>query len=83
MTAAKSRSRRRPGSPATAARRPVAAEVQLPPERAFLLQLTDGATPSSGDFAGRLEHLSSGTRLRFATWDAFQAAVVELLRKHR
>ncbi|MDX2167683.1 MAG: hypothetical protein SF182_11490 [Deltaproteobacteria bacterium] len=54
----------------------------LPPERAFLLQLTDRATPSIGSFAGRLEHLASGTRRRFSGWDAFLTAVDALLAEH-
>lgn len=80
MRAVKS-TRRVRTAPATGAATPIADEAQLPTERAFLLQLTDGPAPSEEAFAGRLEHLSSGTRLRFATWEAFQAAVVELLRK--
>lgn len=58
-------------------------EVRLPPERAFLLQLTEGSAPSRDAFAGRLEHLSSGARRRFETWQTFQTAVADLLRKRR
>lgn len=58
---------------------PAAQGEHLPPERAFLLQLTNDATPSVDSFAGRLEHLASGTRRRFASWEAFQAAVAEML----
>jgi hypothetical protein len=83
MKAAKSRGRVQDPPPDAGTAAPTTGEGLLPPERAFLLQLTDGATPSGGAFAGRLEHLSSGTRLRFTDWDAFRAAVVELLRKHR
>ncbi|MFN8643573.1 MAG: hypothetical protein U0802_18630 [Candidatus Binatia bacterium] len=79
MKAAKSRRRVRAVPPASGAASPLADEVQLPTERAFLLELVDGPAPSVAAFAGRLEHLSSGTRLRFATWEAFQAAVAELL----
>ena len=76
MTTAKSRSRAR-----TTASAPVPGpeDFALPPERAFLLQITEGTRPDVGAFAGRLEHLSSARRLRFQSWDAFRAALGELL----
>ena len=79
MRAVKSSQRARVQPSSAAADASTAADAVLPPERAFLLQLTSRSGPSSDGFAGRLEHLSSGKRVRFATWKAFRAAVGELL----
>jgi len=71
----------RPGLESLEANRaePPAEPVVLPSERGFLLQLTSASRPPAGEFAGRLEHLSSGRRVRFSTWAEFEMAVAELL----
>ena len=81
MRAVKSSQRARVQPSSAASDASTAADVVLPTERAFLLQLTSCSGSSSEGFAGRLEHLSSGRRVRFATWEAFRAAVGELLEK--
>ena len=43
------------------------AETQLSPSRAFVVQLTDKAGPAMGELEGRVEHLSTGRRIRFAS----------------
>jgi len=52
---------------------------QLPTEKAFVLQLTCETGPSLEPFAGRVEHVASGRRLRFADFAGFRAAVARLL----
>jgi len=47
---------------------------ELPTEKAFVVQLTRGTGPSLEPFAGRVEHIASGRRLRFGDFAAFQAA---------
>lgn len=79
MRAVKSSQRARVRPSSAAADAATAADVVLPPERAFLLQLTSRSGPSNDGFSGRLEHLSSGRRVRFASWEAFRAAIGELL----
>ena len=45
----------------------------------FVLQLGRETGPTLERFAGRLEHLASGRRLRFENAVAFRAAVTRLL----
>jgi hypothetical protein len=52
----------------------------LPAWKAFVLQLNQDTTPDSGVFAGRVEHLASGRRERFASGEELLAAVIRLLR---
>ena len=52
---------------------------ELPTEKAFVLQLTRETGPGLEPFAGRVEHVASGRRLRFEDFAAFRAAVVRLL----
>jgi len=52
---------------------------ELPTEKAFVVQLTRGTGPSLEPFAGRVEHIASGRRLRFGDFAAFQAAMTRLL----
>jgi len=52
---------------------------QLPTEKAFVLQLTHETGPSLEPFAGRVEHVASGRRLRFEDFATFRAAVTRLL----
>ena len=51
----------------------------LPTEKGFLLQLTRDTGPTLAQFAGRVEHLASGKRLRFANFEAFREALSRLL----
>lgn len=44
-----------------------------------MLQLSRETGPTLTPFAGRVEHLASGRRLRFENWTAFQAALMRLL----
>lgn len=61
----------------------VSAGSELPADRAFVLQLT-GETPCSLDtFAGRVEHLLSGRRLRFETSEEFFVIIGQLLKQLR
>jgi hypothetical protein len=52
---------------------------ELPPEKAFVLQLTRETGPSLEPFVGRVEHVASGRRVRFGDFAAFRAAVTRLL----
>lgn len=52
---------------------------ELPTEKAFVLQLTRETGASLEPFAGRVEHVASGRRLRFGDFAAFRAAVTRLL----
>jgi hypothetical protein len=54
---------------------------ELPTGKAFVLQLSRQTGPTLEPFAGRLEHLASGRRLRFGSFQDFQAAVMQLLRE--
>ena len=57
---------------------------ELPTEKAFVLQLARDSGPRLTTFAGRVEHLSSGRRERFATLSEFVAALGRLLaQRHR
>jgi hypothetical protein len=59
------------GRPADAQRESTAAPgagPNLPAWKAFVVQFTIDSGPPSGEtFAGRVEHLASGRRVRFAT----------------
>jgi hypothetical protein len=52
---------------------------ELPTGKAFVLQLSRDTGPRLRPFAGRVEHLASGRRARFASFEDFRAAVVRLL----
>ena len=52
---------------------------ELPTEKAFVLQLTRETGPGLEPFAGRVEHVASGRRLRFGDFATFRAAVSRLL----
>jgi hypothetical protein len=53
--------------------------TELPTGKAFVIQLTRDSDPGRETFAGRVEHVATGRRLRFADLAAFQAAVARLL----
>jgi len=52
---------------------------ELPSDKAFVLQLTRDTDPRLQTFSGRVEHLSSGRRLRFEALADFLAALRRLL----
>jgi len=54
-------------------------EPALPSWKAFVIQLSHDTTPDSGTFAGRIEHLGSGRRQRFASGKDLLATVMRLL----
>jgi hypothetical protein len=54
-------------------------EPALPSWKAFVIQLSHDTTPDSGVFAGRIEHLSSGRRQRFASGKELLSMVMRLL----
>ena len=54
-------------------------EPALPSWKAFVIQLSRDTTPDSGIFAGRIEHLGSGRRQRFASGKELLATVMRLL----
>jgi hypothetical protein len=54
-------------------------EPALPSWKAFVIQLSHDTTPDSGIFAGRIEHLSSGRRRRFASGKELLSVVMRLL----
>jgi len=56
---------------------------ELPTGKAFVLQLTRDTGPTLEPFAGRVEHLASGRRLRFDDLAAFHVAVSRLLAQAR
>ena len=56
---------------------------ELPTGKAFVLQLSRDTGPTLQPFAGRVEHLASGRRARFATFEDFRAAVIRLLGEAR
>ena len=74
---------RRPGSKGPAATVTPLNAPELPTGKAFVLQLSRDTGPTLQPFAGRVEHLASGRRLRFASFEDFRAAVVRLLREAR
>jgi hypothetical protein len=51
----------------------------LPSWKAFVIQLSQDTTSDSGIFAGRVEHLASGHRERFASGKELLSAVMRLL----
>jgi hypothetical protein len=65
---------KKPGS-----KEPDTIEPALPSWKAFVIQLSDDTTPDSGIFAGRVEHLGSGRRQRFASGKEPLAMVMRLL----
>ena len=44
-----------------------------------MLQLSRDTGPALQPFMGRVEHLASGRRARFATFEDFRTAVIQLL----
>ena len=59
---------------------PTISEPALPSWKAFVIQLSHDTTPDSGIFAGRIEHLASGRRQRFASGKDLLGMVMQLLR---
>lgn len=76
MVGTRTTRRRRPD--ARGARRP-GTEIPLPPQKAFVLQLSRDTGPGLQPFGGRLEHLSTGKRLRFDYLEEFLEGLARLL----
>ena len=49
--------------------------------RMFLVQYTEEANPTQGCECGRVEHIQSGTSVRFATRNDFEEFVSRVLRE--
>jgi hypothetical protein len=60
-------------------REPDTVEPALPSWKAFVIQLSHDTTPDSGIFSGRVEHLGSGRRQRFASGKELLSIVMGLL----
>jgi hypothetical protein len=52
---------------------------ELPTGKAFLVELSRETGPTLSPFAGRVEHLATNRRARFASFEDFQAAMIRLL----
>jgi hypothetical protein len=52
---------------------------ELPTDKVFVVQLSRETGPTLEPFAGRVEHLATGRRARFASFEDFHAAVIRLL----
>ena len=52
---------------------------ELPTEKAFVVQLGRETGATLQPFVGRVEHLATGRRARFATFEEFLAALGRLL----
>jgi hypothetical protein len=65
--------------PKPGGKKPDVSEPALPSWKAFVIQLSHDTTPDSGIFAGRIEHLGSGRRQRFASGKELLAMVMRLL----
>ena len=57
----------------------LSAVPELPTEKAFVLHLSRDTGPRLEPFTGRVEHLTTGRRLRFATFEEFVAVLTRLL----
>ena len=62
-----------------AGKEPDVIEPELPSWKAFVIQISHDTTPDSGIFAGRIEHLGSGRRERFASGKELLATIMRLL----
>ena len=60
-------------------REPSSTEPALPSWKAFVIQLSHDTTSDSGILAGRVEHLGSGRRQRFASGKELLSALMRLL----
>ncbi len=67
------------GSRRTRSGAPPPEPPELPTGKAFVLQLSRETGPTLRPFTGRVEHLSTGRRLRFESLPSFQAALIRLL----
>jgi len=62
-----------------AGKEPHVIEPELPSWKAFVIQISHDTTPDSGIFAGRIEHLGSGRRERFASGKELLATIMRLV----
>ena len=56
-----------------------AGEATLPVYKAFVVQFSRETRPRAGAFSGRVEHISSGRRARFASTEELLAVLGKLL----
>lgn len=54
-------------------------EALLAPQRAFVVQFYPQSDPAIDHFVGRVEHVMSGQRCRFASIEALMAFVCQML----
>jgi hypothetical protein len=59
--------------------KPPADESPLSPHRAFVVQLTENTDVTRGQWAGRVEHVTSGQATRFQSLDELLAFVERVL----
>jgi len=53
--------------------------VTLPANRAFVVQFQGAAARQAAVIAGRVEHLTSGRRVRFQSWEELQRFIEQEL----
>lgn len=70
-----------PGASRAAARCQPPVGPELPVGKAFVLQLSRETGPALAPLAGRVEHLSTGRRVRFGSVEELMAALTRLLRE--
>ena len=51
---------------------PQTQEIRLPANRAFVVQFQGTEAGQAAPIAGRIEHLTSGHRVRFQSWEELQ-----------
>jgi len=54
-------------------------EGALPANRAFVVQFQGAAAGQAASLAGRVEHIISGRRMRFASWEELQCFIEQEL----
>ena len=60
---------------------PLLQEVMLPANRAFVVQFEGVPAGHAAAIAGRVEHLTSGRRTRFSSWEELQHFITQELAK--
>ena len=53
--------------------------VTLPANRAFVVQFEGAPAGQAAPLAGRVEHITSGRRARFASWEELQRFIEQAL----
>jgi len=55
--------------------------VTLPANRAFVIQFEGAPIGQTTSIAGRVEHVTSGSRTRFSSWEELQHFIIQELTK--